>query len=271
MHGQHFKRIRVNAGEGGRLDYHYYVAPLYKAYEFGFIIKFMQSDSGRNAMVPVHQELVGIKRKLDELQSSDKSTVEEAPVISVATKFFYSREVYDYSAGEGTKALNAAAMHPANLGTHGKHIMRANNSHAHAQIRTFLSDKYNNLHNHLNEHLHVSIVFRDEKKKQNLHALAPSFFKSYEIPITENRLKRLALLLIKQSEASAAGKQKTDLFIDTLLKKDTDKYGDYTFKEKTEDAKAEKVIDQYVGQAYPKETKGAASGSRTILGDNAGN
>ncbi|KAE8184808.1 hypothetical protein CF335_g7913 [Tilletia laevis] len=222
MHGQHFKRIRVNAGEGGRLDYHYYVAPLYKAYEFGFTIKFMQSDSGRNAMVPVHQELVGIKRKLDELQSSDKSTVEE---------------------------------HPANLGTHGKHIMRANNSHAHAQIRTFLSDKYNNLHNHLNEHLHVSIVFRDEKKKQNLHALAPSFFKSYEIPITENRLKRLALLS----------------FIDTLLKKDTDKYGDYTFKEKTEDAKAEKVIDQYVGQAYPKETKGAASGSRTILGDNAGN
>ncbi|KAE8242968.1 hypothetical protein A4X06_0g6644 [Tilletia controversa] len=313
MREHHVKRRRVNMHEDEEPEYEYYVAPLYKIYEFGFAIKSMQKDPGNNSIEPIRQDLAGMKRTLDELQSSDKSTVEEAPVISVAAKFFYSSVVYDYAAGEGTKLLNAAAMsylrkHPADFGTHGKHVMQANNSHAHAQIRTILSEKYTNLRNHLKDHLHLSLGVEDEKKKQSLHALALALFKSYEIPVTEKRLRRLALLrwcatkfhirfppedssaparkrwpinttfwqeasaaiikLIKQSEASAAGKQKFTLFVDALLKKDKEKYGDYTFKETIEAGKAEKIIDEYVLQAYPNQTATAtSSGSRAILGE----
>ncbi|CAD6969485.1 unnamed protein product [Tilletia controversa] len=281
MREHHVKRRRVNMHEDEEPEYEYYVAPLYKIYEFGFAIKSMQKDPGNNSIEPIRQDLAGMKRTLDELQSSDKSTVEEAPVISVAAKFFYSSVVYNYAAGEGTKLLNAAAM-PTSAPM-ASTLCKPTTAMLTPQIRTILSEKYTNLRNHLKDH-------------------------SYEIPVTEKRLRRLALLrwcatkfhirfppedssaparkrwpinttfwqeasaaiikLIKQSEASAAGKQKFTLFVDALLKKDKEKYGDYTFKETIEAGKAEKIIDEYVLQAYPNQTATAtSSGSRAILGE----
>ncbi|KAE8268312.1 hypothetical protein A4X09_0g4044 [Tilletia walkeri] len=77
MRAHHVKRRRVNMHEDEEPEYEYYVAPLYKIYEFGFAIKSMQKDPVNNSIEPIRQDLAGMKRTLDELQSSDKSTVEE--------------------------------------------------------------------------------------------------------------------------------------------------------------------------------------------------